>query len=212
MGPGGLHKNSSYYNCTGGAAGYIDKIILGTSHLYGYPTCQEIYKTGAFDPEGILSTLTSIFSTYLGVQAARIIIFYENPTQRIKYWSFWGIFYFAMFSLTSFYDLENGPIPVNKNLWTPSFALLTGFPAFVLITILYFIIDVKKYWNGAPLKYLGMNSIIIYVIHSLFSTAFPLQWIVPNTHVELLFMHLWGSIFLTIVATYFYYKKIFFNL
>lgn len=39
LGPGGLHDNASYWNCTGGAAGYIDRAVLGSSHLYQYPTC-----------------------------------------------------------------------------------------------------------------------------------------------------------------------------
>ena len=212
LGPGGLHKNGKYENCTGGAAGYIDKIVLGTSHLYGYPTCQELFKTKSFDPEGILSTLPSIFSTYLGIQAGRILVFYENPIERIIYWSIWGFFYFILFSLTSFYDLEKGPIPVNMNLWTPSFALLTGFPAFFLIAILYFFVDLKKYWHGAPLSYLGMNSILIYICHYLFSSAFPVQWPVANTHLSRVFMHLWGSVFWTCFATFLYYKRVLFNL
>ncbi len=36
-----------------GAAGYIDRVILGPSHLYGEPTCKEIYDTKIpYDPEG----------------------------------------------------------------------------------------------------------------------------------------------------------------
>ena len=34
LGPGGLHNNGQYYNCCGGAAGYIDKIVLGNDHIY----------------------------------------------------------------------------------------------------------------------------------------------------------------------------------
>jgi hypothetical protein len=34
-------------------AGYIDRIILGPSHVYGGPTCKEVYKTQIpYDPEG----------------------------------------------------------------------------------------------------------------------------------------------------------------
>ena len=212
LGPGGLDNLGKYENCTGGAAGYIDKLILGTSHLYVYPTCQEMYETGSFDPEGILGTLPSIFLTYLGVQAGRIIIFYENPTQRIMYWLIWGLLTFILFAVLTFFDLHSGFIPVNKNLWTPTFSLITGFPAFFLLAILYFIIDVKKWWNGAPLIYPGMNSIVIYVCHEIFSSAFPVQWIVANTHVSNLFMDLWGSVFWTGFATFLYYKNLFFNL
>lgn len=56
MGPGGLHKNQSYIDCTGGATGYIDKLILG-NHLYRRPTFATVYETGAFDPEGIVGKI-----------------------------------------------------------------------------------------------------------------------------------------------------------
>ena len=70
LGPGGKHNHGKYWNCTGGdimhqpekispviaflgAAGYIDRVVLGTSHLYDEPTCQEIYATKIpYDPEG----------------------------------------------------------------------------------------------------------------------------------------------------------------
>lgn len=53
-GPGGYHDNGKYFNCTGGAAGYIDKIILGDRHIYQYPTIMNIYESQPFDPEGLL--------------------------------------------------------------------------------------------------------------------------------------------------------------
>ncbi len=68
IGPGGKHDHGKHQNCTGGkilhylfilyylflgAAGYIDQLILGYSHLYDQPTCQEIYDTKIpYDPEG----------------------------------------------------------------------------------------------------------------------------------------------------------------
>jgi hypothetical protein len=38
VGPGGLHEHGLHYNCTGGAAGYIDKVVLTTSHIFNWPT------------------------------------------------------------------------------------------------------------------------------------------------------------------------------
>lgn len=36
-----------------GIAGYLDRTIMGPSHLYDYPTCKEVYKTQVpYDPEG----------------------------------------------------------------------------------------------------------------------------------------------------------------
>ena len=40
MGPGGLAEHSNYFNCTGGAAGYIDRLLLKEDHIYGHPTCE----------------------------------------------------------------------------------------------------------------------------------------------------------------------------
>ena len=72
MGPGGLHHNASYPNCTGGAAGFIDQSVLGNTHVYQWPTCRQIYQTGAYDPEGILGYLNSIFLVFLGVQVRKV--------------------------------------------------------------------------------------------------------------------------------------------
>lgn len=34
--------------------GYVDRIVLGENHIYQYPTSNEVYKSGPFDPEGLL--------------------------------------------------------------------------------------------------------------------------------------------------------------
>ena len=34
MGPGGLHNGGRYFNCTGGAAGYIDRLILSQNLIF----------------------------------------------------------------------------------------------------------------------------------------------------------------------------------
>ncbi len=74
LGPGGplVPWNGTYgglENCTGGAAAYIDKWILGKNHIYQHPTVKIIYLTDQpHDPEGILGSITSIFITFLGLQ------------------------------------------------------------------------------------------------------------------------------------------------
>ena len=39
LGAGGIGDDGLYPNCTGGAAGYIDKWLLG-DNIYRYPTCR----------------------------------------------------------------------------------------------------------------------------------------------------------------------------
>ncbi|XP_015754450.1 PREDICTED: heparan-alpha-glucosaminide N-acetyltransferase-like [Acropora digitifera] len=76
LGPGGIGQgfpNAS--NCTGGMAGYIDRIALG-KHIYRLPTIKELYKTSLpFDPEGILGCLPSIVLVFFGVQVIRSLSF-----------------------------------------------------------------------------------------------------------------------------------------
>lgn len=38
LGPGGLAEDGKYIDCTGGAAGYIDRVIFGSAHIYQNPT------------------------------------------------------------------------------------------------------------------------------------------------------------------------------
>ncbi len=40
LGPGGLADKGRYPNCTGGAAGYIDRWFFGENHIYRHPTCE----------------------------------------------------------------------------------------------------------------------------------------------------------------------------
>jgi len=80
------------------------------------------------------------------------------------------------------------------------------------LIVLFIVIDVKKWWSGNPFIYPGMNSIVIYVCHSLFGNTLPVQWLVANTHLAQIFMDLWGAIFWTLFAAYLYFKKVFINL
>ena len=64
QGPGGLERRGQFFNCTGGAANYIDRLILGEKHLYQWSTSKTIFKhTLNHDPEGILGLTTSILLT-----------------------------------------------------------------------------------------------------------------------------------------------------
>jgi len=54
LGPGGLYNGSSNVNCTGGAAGYIDRLVFGERHTYS-GTSKTIYQSLPFDPEGNIS-------------------------------------------------------------------------------------------------------------------------------------------------------------
>lgn len=213
FGPGGLENNSVYHNCTGGATAYIDKLILGPNHMYSRPTCARIYKTTEpFDPEGILGTFNSVLLTYLGVRAGRVVINRKNELSRLSWWLMWSQACLFIYYLLTGFDTESGLIPVNKNLWTLTYTLITASSSFLMIAFMYYIIDMKQIWSGNPFSYLGTNSILIYIGHCIFNKTLPCQWLVSNTHLAQVLVNLWGSLFWTLVSIYLFIKQIFFNL
>jgi len=79
-----------HWRCFGyiivGAAGYVDRVVLGPSHLYQSPTCKEIYDTKIpYDPEGNYSfweihMFLNFFDTW--VNCAAIVRFEEKNRKK----------------------------------------------------------------------------------------------------------------------------------
>ena len=67
----------------------------------------------------------------------------------------------------------DGPIPISKRLWTFSFAALLSGWGFLVLAGLYLLLDHFKVWSGAPFNFVGMNSILIYILHENLSGQVP---------------------------------------
>uniref|UniRef100_A0A7N8WMZ7 Si:dkey-192p21.6 n=1 Tax=Mastacembelus armatus TaxID=205130 RepID=A0A7N8WMZ7_9TELE len=201
LGAGGIGDNGLHPNCTGGAAGYIDRWMFG-DNMYRYPTCKDMYHTTQpFDPEGVLGTINSVVMGFLGMQVGGSIIscmFSESIT---------GISAAILSKCTR----DGGFIPVNKNLWSLSYVTCMGCFSFLLLGAMYFVIDIKGWWGGQPFIYPGMNSTFVYVGHSLLGFYFPFSWEMAfqASHWEWLFQSLWGTS-LWVLISYFLYRKKFF--
>ncbi|KAJ8930660.1 hypothetical protein NQ314_016522 [Rhamnusium bicolor] len=207
LGPGGLDNYGKYFNCTGGVAGYIDRAVFG-NHMYKHPPCQKLYENKVYyDPEGILGTLTSILMVYLGVQAGRILNTYVNVRDKVIRWTTWGVVTGLLGGALCTFSRDNGPIPLNKQLWSLSFVLVTSGMAFVVQAFLFMIVDILRKWGGRPFFYPGMNPIILYVGHEIMRDTFPFAWKpTTETHATYLFMNLWGT-FLWVAFSIFLYKR-----
>lgn len=181
LGPGGLTGNP---HCTGGAAGYIDRVIFGLRHIYHHPTCSDSgpgdipqnYGCEAYDPEGLLGNLTSIFLCYLGLQAGRIMKTYQTHRARFLRLCIHGLVWAAVGTGLCGASQNTGLIPLNKNLWSFSFVALLGGLAFWLLAFCFVLIDWIRIWKGGPFTYVGMNSIIVYMGHELLGEFFPFSW------------------------------------
>lgn len=178
-GPGGLHEwtpTSNNTGCIGGITGYIDRAFFSSPHIYGNPTAKSVYSASAFDPEGMLGSLASMFQVFLGYQAGftlQVRATHQHPMvqvfpghkDRVARWAGWSILTGGLGALLCGASQEGGWVPINKNLWSLSYVLVTSSFAFALLAMLYIVIDVKNWWKGQPFFYAGMNSILLYCGH-----------------------------------------------
>ncbi|XP_029665789.1 heparan-alpha-glucosaminide N-acetyltransferase-like isoform X3 [Formica exsecta] len=89
LGPGGYSHFGQFQNCTGGAVGYIDRLVFG-SHMYS-KTHNPVYGTILpHDPEGIMNTMSIILVVYLGVHAGKILLLYYQCNARVVRWLLWS--------------------------------------------------------------------------------------------------------------------------
>ncbi|XP_054002119.1 heparan-alpha-glucosaminide N-acetyltransferase-like [Hylaeus anthracinus] len=173
LGPGGLHDDGKHFDCVGGAAGYIDRTILKEDHLY---RPSSVYNSGPFDPEGILGTLTTTFQVFLGLHAGIIMTSYKDWKERVVRWLAWAAFFGCIGCVLHFANV----IPVNKNLWSLSFVLVTTSFSLAFLTACYLLVDVVKVWNGGPFRIPGMNALLLYVGHIVCYKMFPFHWHIGN--------------------------------
>ncbi|KAM9809083.1 heparan-alpha-glucosaminide N-acetyltransferase isoform 1-T1 [Syngnathus typhle] len=212
LGAGGIGDDGLYPNCTGGAAGYVDRWLFG-DNMYRYPTCKELYRTTQpFDPEGILGTINSIVMGFLGMQAGKILIFYKEKNIHILCrFLVWATILGISAAVLSKCTRDEGFIPINKNLWSLSYVTCMGCLSFLLLAAMYFVTDVMGWWGGQPFVYPGMNSILVYVGHTLLGFYFPFSWEMrfQESHWEWLFQSLWGTALWVLIAYLLYRKKFF---
>ncbi|MDQ1086604.1 acyltransferase family protein [Siphonobacter sp. SORGH_AS_1065] len=129
-------------------AGYLDRLLMPG----------KLYLT-VHDPEGLLSTIPAICNALLGIYAGTVLK-NQNKTASRKIIHLVGLG-LAFIGLSLLWDVV---FPINKNLWTSSFVCVTGGCSLLLLSIFYWIIDVKGYKKWTILfTVIGMNSILIYM-------------------------------------------------
>ncbi len=133
----------------GNFASYVDRSIL-PGKLY----------LGIHDPEGLMSTIPAIGTGLLGILTGTFLK--NNATFSGAKKSLYMFIAGIIFLLIA--QLWNLDFPINKNLWTSSFVMNVGGYSLILLSIFYYIIDVKGYKQWAFFfKVIGMNSILIYM-------------------------------------------------
>ena len=140
----------------------VDVAILGKNHMF--------YDSG-IEPEGIMSTIPSICHVLIGFMCGQIIVKQkDNKEKMLQLFIIGTILTFAGFLLSY-------GCPINKKIWSPTYALVTCGLAASFLSLLIWIIDVKgnKKWSK-PFEVFGVNPLFIYVIANVLAILFNSIW------------------------------------
>ncbi|MDP6569262.1 MAG: DUF5009 domain-containing protein [Candidatus Marinimicrobia bacterium] len=129
----------------------IDLAIFSPSNMY---TVQGL----PFDPEGVLSTIPAVVTTLSGVFVGNMLRRHLSPREKAIQLIIWGL------SGILLGNALNIMIPINKQLWTPSYVFLTSGWACLILSIFYWLMEIKNIKSWAkPFIVFGSNSIIVFV-------------------------------------------------
>lgn len=151
---------SSPFSMEGSIVGYIDRLLLpGRLHL-------EIH-----DPEGLLSTLPAIVTAIAGIFTGEYVR--SSSSAGLRKCSV--MFISALLLLFAGY-MWDSVFPLNKNLWTSSFACCAAGWSLLLFALFYLVIDVLGYVRWTLFfRVIGMNSITIYLAQEFFDFYKPVE-------------------------------------
>jgi len=136
----------------GNLASYVDRLVFG-EHLW----------SEGHDPEGVLSTLTAIATTLMGVFAGQWLR--SKSRQNLKALDF----FLSGFVLIALGLLCSRFIPINKNIWSSSYTLFTGGVSLAALAVCYYLIESRGFtaW-GFPFEVLGVNALASFFLSELF--------------------------------------------
>ena len=151
------HRDIPLLDPMANLAAHLDRKLM-SGHLW----------EGTRDPEGVLSTLPAIATVLCGVLTAGWLRSNRSPRRKaagmlaagiagVAAGEIWGIWF-----------------PINKNLWTSSYAVFTAGCALVCLAICYWLVDVKlnRGWWTHPLVIFGSNAIAAYVFSEVLGGTF----------------------------------------
>lgn len=142
----------------GNIGGYVDRALFTTDHIWRHG--KDAAGNIVFDPEGLLSTLGALGNVLFGAAAA--IWWRTGSDQRLR------VIVGASAGLIGLGLMLSLALPLNKQLWTSSFALLASGLSGVLFAAAAMIGETRF---TVPLRILGANALMAYCISLLIGIA-----------------------------------------
>ena len=135
---------------------------------------------GSWDPESILSTFPAIATGITGMLAGHLLLSGRRGEEKALLLLISG---YTAAVAGYFWGLD---FPVNENLWSSSFVLVTSGFAAMTLGVTYYLVDIKGFRFGtAPGVIFGANAISAYVLGdvlALFFYLMPLRIHTLNEH------------------------------
>jgi predicted acyltransferase len=136
-------------------AARIDRAVFGV----------HTWKPG-FDPEGLLSTLPALATTLLGALAGERLLTPVSARRKVLELAAWGA------AAAAVGLLWGRSFPINKSLWTSSYALLTAGLAALALSACMGLVDLRGWKrSAAPFLWLGRNAIAAFTLSTLGAIA-----------------------------------------
>ncbi|WP_337968929.1 DUF5009 domain-containing protein [uncultured Flavobacterium sp.] len=141
-------------------ASWLDSILL-KDHMY--------IATKTWDPEGILSTIPTIANGIIGLLIGQLLL---KPLPKLEIAKKMGIISIILIISGLLWSVF---FPINKALWTSSYVLFTAGIALLLLTLIYYIVDVleHKKWTKFLLSW-GVNPMIVFFVSGILPRALAL--------------------------------------
>ena len=191
---------------------WLDNLLLH-GHLW--------VQTKTWDPEGIFTTLPAISTTLIGVLTGQLLKREIPPIEKATIMLVAGNAAIAIGMVWANW------LPINKSLWTSSYALLMSGMALVFLGMSYYLIDIKGWRKGVqPFRVYGMNAITVFVLSGIVgrllyeiklqsagSEITFKQWLMENLFTGWLspqnasLAYALCFVFVSYLAMYFLYKK-----
>jgi len=151
----------------GNLAAYVDRTLLGSAHLW--------QQAKVYDPEGLLSTLPAIATTLLGVLAGGWVAAGRSPKAVAAGLAVAGL---AAAVLGAGWGLW---FPINKALWTSSYALFTAGLAAVTLAGCYWLVEARGFRRWAwPFAWFGVNALALFFLSTLAAKVLLLVRVGPE--------------------------------
>lgn len=163
---------------TDNLAGYVDKAVFGAHTL-----------TATGDPEGVLGLVSSVATALVGAVAGAWVSASSTPRARLGGIVTGGAIALLV-GLTWSYAL-----PLNKTLWTGSYAVLASGLAALMFAVCHVLVDVRgrlpteargattgSPWWARPFVWLGASALTIYFLSELVGGLLERPWIQNADH------------------------------